>query len=104
MTYHRRGETKTLLQTRDLPRSRVPAWGYIHLSAVRHEGDACRSGCRAWVNVPSWVSRLELTTMRKAAKWQIYCVLRGSITAAVWVAPSQTREQFCWKGVIGMVW
>jgi hypothetical protein len=46
MTYHRRGETKTLLQTRDLPRSRVPAWGYIHLSAVRHEGEACRLECK----------------------------------------------------------
>ena len=32
---------------------------------------------------PSWVNRLELTTMRKAAKWQIYLPLMRSVRIIV---------------------
>ena len=36
---------------------------------------------------PSWVNRLELTTMRKAAKWQIYLPLMRSVRIIVFFVP-----------------
>jgi hypothetical protein len=50
---------------------------------VHREGEACRLECRTWEKDPSWVSTLELTTMRKAAKWQIYLPLMRSVKIIV---------------------